>query len=40
MIIISFISHFVNWYNNSVFPLIRQFFYIPNRTDEFVDERQ
>jgi hypothetical protein len=36
----NFYSHFhrpsVNWYNNGLLPLIRQFFLIPNRIDEFM----
>jgi hypothetical protein len=28
---VSFIALLVNWYNNSLLPLIRQFFLIPNR---------
>jgi hypothetical protein len=40
MIIISvtFITHLVNWYSNRLLPLIRQFFLIPNRSEEFVDQ--
>jgi hypothetical protein len=28
---VSFIALLVNWYNNRLLPLIRQFFFIPNR---------
>jgi hypothetical protein len=27
----------MNWYNNRLLPLIRQFFLIPNRINEFLD---
>jgi hypothetical protein len=37
---VSFITLFVNWYNNRLFPLIRQFFFIPYRINEFVHHRQ
>jgi hypothetical protein len=40
IIIVSFITLFVNWYNNKYLPLFNQFFLIPNRINEFVDQRQ
>jgi hypothetical protein len=40
IITVSFIALFVNWYNNRLLPLIRQFFLIPNRINEFVDRGQ
>jgi hypothetical protein len=36
MITVSFITLFVNWYNNRLLPLIRQIFLIPYRSNEFV----
>jgi hypothetical protein len=30
---VSFITLLVNWYNNRLLPLIRQFFLIPNRNN-------
>jgi hypothetical protein len=36
----SFVTLFVNWYNNRLLPLIRQLSLIPNRINEFVDRRQ
>jgi hypothetical protein len=32
-----FIALLVNWYINRLLPLIRQFFLIPNRINEFMD---
>jgi hypothetical protein len=32
----SFIALLVNWYNNGLLPLIRQFFLIPIRINEFM----
>jgi hypothetical protein len=45
MKLIAVISHdnhysvvfFVNWYNNELLQLIRQFFLIPNKINDFVD---
>jgi hypothetical protein len=34
---VSFITLFVNWFNNTFLPLLRQFFLIPNRMNEFMD---
>jgi hypothetical protein len=34
---VSFVTLFVNWYNTRLLPLIRQFFLIPNRVNEFMD---
>jgi hypothetical protein len=34
---VSFITLLVNWYNNRLLPLIRQFFLIPTRIYEFMD---
>jgi hypothetical protein len=36
----NFIALFVNWKNNRFFPLIRQFFPIPNGINEFVDKKK
>jgi hypothetical protein len=38
--IIITVTLFVSWYNNRLLTLIRQFFLIPNRINEFVDRRQ
>jgi hypothetical protein len=35
-----FYHSFVNWYNNRLLPLIRQYFLIANRINEFMDLRQ
>jgi hypothetical protein len=32
-----FIALLVNWYNNRLLPLIRQFFLIPNRINKFTE---
>jgi hypothetical protein len=40
IIAVSFVTLFVNWYNNRLLPLIRKFLLIPNRSNEFVDRRQ
>jgi hypothetical protein len=40
IITVSFITHFLSSYNNRLLPLIKQFFLIPNRSNEFVDCRQ
>jgi hypothetical protein len=37
--IINFIALLVNWYNNEFLPILRQFFLIPNRINEFMDLR-
>jgi hypothetical protein len=37
---VSFIPAFVYWYNNILLPLIRQFFHISNRINEYLDRRQ
>jgi hypothetical protein len=34
---VSFIILLVNWYKNELLPLIRQFFLIPSRMNEFMD---
>jgi hypothetical protein len=39
IITVSFVTLFVNWYNNRLLQLIRQFFLIPNRINEFEDRR-
>jgi hypothetical protein len=39
IITVSFTNLFVNWYSNTLFALIRQFFLIPNRINEFMDHR-
>jgi hypothetical protein len=39
-IAVDFIPLFVKWYNNRLLPLIRQFFPIPNRNNEYMDGRQ
>jgi hypothetical protein len=36
---VRFVALIANWYNNSLLPLIRQFFLIPNRIKEFMDLR-
>jgi hypothetical protein len=40
IITVTFVTLFVNWYNNRLLPLIRQFFLIPNRINEFADHGQ
>jgi hypothetical protein len=40
MIISHVVILLVNWYNNRLLPLIRQFLLISNRINEFVDSRQ
>jgi hypothetical protein len=37
IIIVSFVTLLVNWYNNRLLLLTRQFFHIPNRIIEFVN---
>jgi hypothetical protein len=32
----SFVTLLVNWYNNRLLPLIRKFFLIPNRINQFM----
>jgi hypothetical protein len=36
---VSFIALLVNWYDKRLLPLIRQFFLIPKRINEFMDLR-
>jgi hypothetical protein len=38
IITVSFVTFFLNWYNNRFLPMIRQFFLLPNRVNEFVDQ--
>jgi hypothetical protein len=33
---VSFITLFVNWFNNTLLPLLRQFFLIENRMNNFL----
>jgi hypothetical protein len=40
IITVSFVTLFVNWYNYRLLPLIRQFFLVPNSTNQFVACRQ
>jgi hypothetical protein len=37
---VSFITLFMNCYNNRLLPLIRQFLVIPNKINELVNHRQ
>jgi hypothetical protein len=36
---VNFIALLVNWYNNELLPILRQFFLIPKRINEFMDFR-